>query len=176
MPTTSATRPRMYDEYPTAWILEKNLIAEEEARGYMNVFTSLSRNDWVLEQKRRKGMHGTTLSEVPGIFGERNGLALAANSGTMVDGMLTTVLGVGSSIKIIGTPSHGHAIKKLNLAKRLHVSGVGHGAAVCDKSLRCKMARKERGARRGHLLCRDLIPTQQAEGSGETIQATLGLR
>eukprot|EP00959_Pyramimonas_sp_CCMP1952_P031620 663222-Pyramimonas_sp.AAC.1 len=46
MPTTSAPRPHTYDEYPTAWIFEKNPITEEEARGYMNVFTSLSRNDW----------------------------------------------------------------------------------------------------------------------------------
>eukprot|EP00959_Pyramimonas_sp_CCMP1952_P038164 798624-Pyramimonas_sp.AAC.1 len=51
----------------------------------MNVFTSLSRNDWVLEQRRRRGMYGTTLSEVPELFGERHELALAANSGTMVN-------------------------------------------------------------------------------------------
>eukprot|EP00959_Pyramimonas_sp_CCMP1952_P199189 4166395-Pyramimonas_sp.AAC.1 len=62
---------------------EKNPTTEEEARGYMNVLTSLSRNKWVLEQRRRKGMYVTTMSEVPGIFGERHVLALAANSGTM---------------------------------------------------------------------------------------------
>eukprot|EP00959_Pyramimonas_sp_CCMP1952_P375352 7861597-Pyramimonas_sp.AAC.1 len=54
MPTTSASRPCTYDEYPTAWVFEKNPIPEEEAREYMNVFTSLSRNDWVLERMRRK--------------------------------------------------------------------------------------------------------------------------
>eukprot|EP00959_Pyramimonas_sp_CCMP1952_P228787 4783772-Pyramimonas_sp.AAC.1 len=59
MPLTSASRPHMYDEYPAAWISERNPIAEAEARGYMNVVTSLTRNDWVLEQRRRKGMHGT---------------------------------------------------------------------------------------------------------------------
>eukprot|EP00959_Pyramimonas_sp_CCMP1952_P102321 2140431-Pyramimonas_sp.AAC.1 len=32
-----------------------------------------------------KGMHGTTLSEVPGLFGERHELAFAANSGTMMN-------------------------------------------------------------------------------------------
>eukprot|EP00959_Pyramimonas_sp_CCMP1952_P184356 3855032-Pyramimonas_sp.AAC.1 len=35
MPTTSASRPYTYDEYPTAWIFKKNPITEEEARGYM---------------------------------------------------------------------------------------------------------------------------------------------
>eukprot|EP00959_Pyramimonas_sp_CCMP1952_P015163 320975-Pyramimonas_sp.AAC.1 len=105
----------------------------------MNVFTSLTRNDWVLEQRRRKGMHSTTQSEVPGIFGERHELALAANSRTMVDGMLTTLLDTGSNINIAGlktaqtfervSRSHGHDIKKLNLSKRLYVSGVGHCAA-----------------------------------------------
>eukprot|EP00959_Pyramimonas_sp_CCMP1952_P451000 9442668-Pyramimonas_sp.AAC.1 len=45
MPITFASRPRMYDEYPTAWISEKNPIAQEGARGYINVFTSLSSND-----------------------------------------------------------------------------------------------------------------------------------
>eukprot|EP00959_Pyramimonas_sp_CCMP1952_P119762 2504154-Pyramimonas_sp.AAC.1 len=83
LPSTSASRPCTYDECPTAWIFEKNPITEEEARGYMGVFTSLSRNDWALEQWRRKGLHGAALSEVPGIFGERHELALAANSGTM---------------------------------------------------------------------------------------------
>eukprot|EP00959_Pyramimonas_sp_CCMP1952_P038693 809857-Pyramimonas_sp.AAC.1 len=66
----------------------------------MNVFTSLTWNDWVLEQRRRNGMYGTTLSAVPGIFGERHELALAANSGAMVDGMLTIPLDIGSNINI----------------------------------------------------------------------------
>eukprot|EP00959_Pyramimonas_sp_CCMP1952_P370056 7750210-Pyramimonas_sp.AAC.1 len=117
----------------------------------------MSRSDWVLEERRRRGMHGTTLSEVPRLFGERRALSLAANSGTMVDGMQTILLDIGSNINIIGlktaqtseqvSRSHGHAIEKLHLRKRLYVSGVGHGAAVCDG--------------RGHLLCRDLIPSQQ---------------
>eukprot|EP00959_Pyramimonas_sp_CCMP1952_P074229 1551290-Pyramimonas_sp.AAC.1 len=46
MPLASAPHPHMHDEYPTAWIFEKNPTTEEEARGYMNVFTSLTRNDW----------------------------------------------------------------------------------------------------------------------------------
>eukprot|EP00959_Pyramimonas_sp_CCMP1952_P345121 7227703-Pyramimonas_sp.AAC.1 len=71
----------------------------------MHVFTSLSRNDWVLEQRRRKGMYGTTLSEVPGIFGERHEVALAADSGTMVDGILTTPLDIGSNINLIFSES-----------------------------------------------------------------------
>eukprot|EP00959_Pyramimonas_sp_CCMP1952_P206362 4315921-Pyramimonas_sp.AAC.1 len=66
------------------WTLEGNPTTEGEARGYMNVSTSFSRNEWVLEQRRRKGTHDTTVSEVPGLFGERHELALAANSGTMI--------------------------------------------------------------------------------------------
>eukprot|EP00959_Pyramimonas_sp_CCMP1952_P413834 8670984-Pyramimonas_sp.AAC.1 len=88
-----------------------------------------------LEQRRRKGMHGTALYEMPGIFEERHELSLATNSGTMVDGMLMILL----DIDIIGLEtartfgrmprSHGHDIKKLNLSKRLCVSRVGHGAS-----------------------------------------------
>eukprot|EP00959_Pyramimonas_sp_CCMP1952_P225624 4718098-Pyramimonas_sp.AAC.1 len=87
-------------------------------------------------------MRGATLSEVPGIFGERHELALAANSGTMVNGMLTILLGIGRNINIIGlktaqtfervSRSHGHDIKKLNITKRLCASGVGHGTAICE--------------------------------------------
>eukprot|EP00959_Pyramimonas_sp_CCMP1952_P417256 8742211-Pyramimonas_sp.AAC.1 len=118
----------------------------------MNVFTYLPRNDWVLEQRRRTGLHGTTAFEVPGLFGERHELALAANSGTMINGMLVLVLDIGSNINTIGlktahnfeqiSRSHGHAIKRLYLSNGLHVYGVGHGAAICDKSLHCKIARK----------------------------------
>eukprot|EP00959_Pyramimonas_sp_CCMP1952_P104064 2175066-Pyramimonas_sp.AAC.1 len=71
----------------------------------------------------------------------------------MVDGMLTISLCILSNINIIGlekaqtferaSRSHGHRVKKLNLTKRLYVSGVGHGTAVCGKSLHCKIARKE---------------------------------
>eukprot|EP00959_Pyramimonas_sp_CCMP1952_P011942 252143-Pyramimonas_sp.AAC.1 len=64
-------------------MFEKNPTAEEKPRGCMNVFTSLSRNDWVLEKRRRRGMRGATLSEVTGLFGERHELALAAKRGTM---------------------------------------------------------------------------------------------
>eukprot|EP00959_Pyramimonas_sp_CCMP1952_P280535 5864029-Pyramimonas_sp.AAC.1 len=49
-----------------------------------------------------RGMYGTTLSEVPGIFGERHELALSAHSGTMVDRMLTVLLDIGSNINTIG--------------------------------------------------------------------------
>eukprot|EP00959_Pyramimonas_sp_CCMP1952_P151902 3178209-Pyramimonas_sp.AAC.1 len=57
MPLASASHPHMHDEYPTAWIFEKNPITEEGARGCMKVFMSLTRNDWALEQRRRKGTH-----------------------------------------------------------------------------------------------------------------------
>eukprot|EP00959_Pyramimonas_sp_CCMP1952_P324181 6784901-Pyramimonas_sp.AAC.1 len=63
LPTISTSHPFTYDEYPTAGIFENNPTTEEESRGYMNVFTSLARNEWVLEQRRRKGLHGTTVSE-----------------------------------------------------------------------------------------------------------------
>eukprot|EP00959_Pyramimonas_sp_CCMP1952_P268232 5608608-Pyramimonas_sp.AAC.1 len=99
----------------------------------MNVFTSLTRNDWVLEQRRRKGMHGTTLSEGPGILGERHEQALAANSGAMVYGMLTILLDIGSNVNIMylktaqtferASRSHGSDVEELNSTKRLYVSG-----------------------------------------------------
>eukprot|EP00959_Pyramimonas_sp_CCMP1952_P425554 8914126-Pyramimonas_sp.AAC.1 len=64
----------------------------------------------------------------------------------MLDGMLTILLDIGSNINIIGLKtaqtferaplSHGHDLKKLSLTKRFYVSGVGHGAAVCDMSRR----------------------------------------
>eukprot|EP00959_Pyramimonas_sp_CCMP1952_P413783 8669992-Pyramimonas_sp.AAC.1 len=87
-------------------------------------------------------MHGTTLSDVPGVFGEPLELALATNSGTMDDGTLSILLDIHSNINIIGlktaqtyervSRSHGCDIKKPDLTKRLCVSGVGHGLAVCD--------------------------------------------
>eukprot|EP00959_Pyramimonas_sp_CCMP1952_P442845 9270485-Pyramimonas_sp.AAC.1 len=141
MPLASAPRPHVHDEYPAAWISEKNPPAEEGPRGDMNVFTSLMRNDWAFELRRRKGMPGTALSEVPGVVGERHDWPWP-QSGTMVDGMLTILLGIGSTVNVVGLKtaqtferaprSHGHGIKKLNLSRRLYVSGVGHGAAVCD--------------------------------------------
>eukprot|EP00959_Pyramimonas_sp_CCMP1952_P078464 1640065-Pyramimonas_sp.AAC.2 len=90
----------------------------------MNVSTSLTRGQWVLGQRRRKGMHGSTLSDVPGIFGERHEVALAANSGAMLDGTLTILLAIGSTINTIDlktaqtfervSRSHGHDVKILN--------------------------------------------------------------
>eukprot|EP00959_Pyramimonas_sp_CCMP1952_P428164 8967469-Pyramimonas_sp.AAC.1 len=87
-------------------------------------------------------MHGAALSVVQGIFGERHKLALAANSETMIDGVWITLLDIGSSMHIVGlktaqaversSRSHSHDIIQLDLTKRLCVSGVGNGAAVCD--------------------------------------------
>eukprot|EP00959_Pyramimonas_sp_CCMP1952_P115909 2423168-Pyramimonas_sp.AAC.1 len=52
---------------------------------------------------RRKGMRGAALSAEPGIFGgERHELALTVNSGTMIDGMLSILLDIGSNMNIIG--------------------------------------------------------------------------
>eukprot|EP00959_Pyramimonas_sp_CCMP1952_P088574 1853077-Pyramimonas_sp.AAC.1 len=137
LPLSSTSQPYMYYEFHTAWTFEKNPVTEEEARGYMNAFTRLSRSDWVLEQRRRSGLHGATVSEVPRTFGERHELALAANSGTMINDTAQTFEQVSRS--------YGHAFKRLNLTKRMYVSGVRHGAAICDKSLRCKIACEARG-------------------------------
>eukprot|EP00959_Pyramimonas_sp_CCMP1952_P386298 8095962-Pyramimonas_sp.AAC.1 len=102
----------------------------------------MTRDQWVLDHRRRKGMHGTTLSAVPGVSGERHELALAANSGTRIDEMLIVLRDIGSNINIIGlktaqtservSRSHGRSVEGLKLTKRLCVSGVGTGAAVCD--------------------------------------------
>eukprot|EP00959_Pyramimonas_sp_CCMP1952_P332511 6962695-Pyramimonas_sp.AAC.1 len=97
----------------------------------------------------------------------------------MVDGMLTILLDIGSNINIIGlktaqtfervSRSHGRDIKKLDLTKRLYVSGVGHGAVVCVKSLHCKVVRKEKedpaGAPAVPRL--DAYSATVSEGSGE---------
>eukprot|EP00959_Pyramimonas_sp_CCMP1952_P150482 3149366-Pyramimonas_sp.AAC.1 len=58
-------------------------MSEEEARGYMNVFTSLSRSDWALVGA--EAPHVTTLFEAPGLFCERRELALAPNSEAMLN-------------------------------------------------------------------------------------------
>eukprot|EP00959_Pyramimonas_sp_CCMP1952_P272205 5691371-Pyramimonas_sp.AAC.1 len=100
----------------------------------------------------------------------------------------TVRLDIGSNINIIGLKaaqafervprSHGHDIKKLNLAQRLNVSGVGHGAAVCGKSLRCAIARKDRGDSAGRPAAPrlDTYSANVADGSGGHILAILGLR
>eukprot|EP00959_Pyramimonas_sp_CCMP1952_P248503 5194444-Pyramimonas_sp.AAC.1 len=74
--------------------------------------------------------------------------------------------------------SRGHDIKKLNLTQRLCVSVVGHGAAICDKSLGCKIACKERGDSAGKPAMGrlDTYSANVAEGSGENLPAILGLR
>eukprot|EP00959_Pyramimonas_sp_CCMP1952_P283996 5936424-Pyramimonas_sp.AAC.1 len=106
----------------------------------------------------------------------------------MVDGMLTSLLDIGSNIGIIGlktaqtfervSHSRGHDIRKVNLTKRLYVSGVGHGAAVCDKFLRCRIARKDKGdpAVAPAVPRLDAYTANVAEGSGGHLPAILGLR
>eukprot|EP00959_Pyramimonas_sp_CCMP1952_P071001 1482444-Pyramimonas_sp.AAC.1 len=102
--------------------------------------------------------------------------------------MLTILLDIGSNISIIGlkialtferaSRLHDYDIKKLDLAKRLSVSGVGHGAAVCDESIHCKIDCKEMGDSAGTpaIARLDTYSANVAEGSGENIPAILGLR
>eukprot|EP00959_Pyramimonas_sp_CCMP1952_P238168 4977133-Pyramimonas_sp.AAC.1 len=100
----------------------------------------MARNQWALDQKRRKGTYGTTVSTVQGVFGEHYELAIASDMETMIDGMLTMMLDVGSNINTIGlrtaltleraSRSHGRDIKRLNLNRPMCVTGVGAGAAV----------------------------------------------
>eukprot|EP00959_Pyramimonas_sp_CCMP1952_P461050 9480943-Pyramimonas_sp.AAC.1 len=113
---------------------------------------------------------------------------LANASGTMINGALTILLNIGSNINIIGLKTaqtfepvsrpHGRAIKRLNLTKRLYVSEVGHGAAILEKALHCKIARKERidpaGAPAVPRL--DTYSANVAEGYAENLPALLGLR
>eukprot|EP00959_Pyramimonas_sp_CCMP1952_P370806 7765947-Pyramimonas_sp.AAC.1 len=106
----------------------------------------------------------------------------------MVGGTLTILLDIGSNINITGLKTaqtfervsrpHGHDIKRLNLTRRLHVSGVGHGAAICDNSLYCKIACKERGDPAGKpaMARLDTYSANVAEGPGETLPVTLGPR
>eukprot|EP00959_Pyramimonas_sp_CCMP1952_P194772 4072882-Pyramimonas_sp.AAC.1 len=124
----------------------------------------MTRDQWALGPRRCKGMHGTALSAAPGIFGERLELSLAAYSGTVVDGMLSILLDIGSNINIIGlktvlafaraSRSHGHGINKLDLKKILCATGVGNGAAVCRASMLAKSPANARATLRGHPLSR----------------------
>eukprot|EP00959_Pyramimonas_sp_CCMP1952_P038555 806915-Pyramimonas_sp.AAC.1 len=112
-------------------------------------------------------------------------IALAANSETMVDGTLTILLDIGSNANIIGlktaqtfervSRSHGHGVKKLSLTKRLYMSGVGHGAAICDNSLRCKIACERKGDSAGKPAMARLgtYSANVAGGPGENIPAIL---
>eukprot|EP00959_Pyramimonas_sp_CCMP1952_P298554 6244912-Pyramimonas_sp.AAC.1 len=96
----------------------------------------------------------------------------------MEDGALTILLDIGSNINIVGlkkaqtferaSRSRGHDIHKLNLTKRLYVSGVEHGAAVCDKFLHCRIACKEGGYPAGAPAAPklDAYSGNMAEGSG----------
>eukprot|EP00959_Pyramimonas_sp_CCMP1952_P408835 8567767-Pyramimonas_sp.AAC.1 len=118
----------------------------------------LTRDQWVLDRRRREGMRCATLSAAPGIFGERRELALAANSGHMVDGVLTFLVDIGSNINLFRLKTarafervsrpHGHDIAKLDLTTGLYVSGVGQEAAVCDKLRDC--AQGKGATPRGH--------------------------
>eukprot|EP00959_Pyramimonas_sp_CCMP1952_P051593 1078232-Pyramimonas_sp.AAC.1 len=166
----SAQHPHMCDEHRAPIGLDLRETSHHRRRG---------------TRRRRKGTHGTTLSGVPGIFGDRHELALAANSGTIVDGALTILLDIGSNINIIGlktaqtfervSRSLGHDIKKLDLTKRLRVSVVGHGAAVCDNSLHCKIACREKRNPAGKpaVARLDTYSANVADGSGENIAAIL---
>eukprot|EP00959_Pyramimonas_sp_CCMP1952_P065382 1364933-Pyramimonas_sp.AAC.1 len=129
MPLTHQ-HPFLCEEYPSSWIFQQQAITEEVDRGYMSALTSMTRDQWARVQRRCEGMHGAALSAVPGIFGERPESALAANSGTMIVGVLSVLLDIGSNINIIGlktaqtcervSRSDGHGVKILNLTKRLH--------------------------------------------------------
>eukprot|EP00959_Pyramimonas_sp_CCMP1952_P422778 8856293-Pyramimonas_sp.AAC.1 len=55
-----------------------------------------------------KGLLGTTVPEVLGTFGGRHELALAANSGTMINGMLNFSLEICSNTNIIGFKTAQH--------------------------------------------------------------------
>eukprot|EP00959_Pyramimonas_sp_CCMP1952_P234312 4895930-Pyramimonas_sp.AAC.1 len=121
-------------------------------------------DDLVLEQRRRKGLHGTTVSEVSGIVGERHELVLAASIETMINGMSTILLDLGSTISLFGVKT------AQTFEQRLYVSGVGHGAAMCDKSLRCKITCKGKGDPAGQPAVPrlDTHSANVAEGSGGT--------
>eukprot|EP00959_Pyramimonas_sp_CCMP1952_P395533 8287828-Pyramimonas_sp.AAC.2 len=113
---------------------------------------------------------------------------MAANSGAMIDGMLAILLDIGSNINISGIKtaqtseraprSYGHDITRLNLTKRLYVSGAEHGAAICDKSLHCKIACEEKGDLAGKpaIARLDTYSANAAEGYGDHLPATQGLR
>eukprot|EP00959_Pyramimonas_sp_CCMP1952_P113318 2368522-Pyramimonas_sp.AAC.2 len=57
------------DEYPSEWTLQYYPMSGEN-RAHMSAFTCMTRTQWIFDQRRCKGTHGTMLSTVPGIFGD----------------------------------------------------------------------------------------------------------
>jgi len=96
-------------EYPPDWILLDYPMTQQEHMAWFSSCTHLRKQEWVLEQRRRRDEVGTTLTTVEGAYpyaGERLTLALAANTGTVIDNMLTLLLDIGSNTNIIGPGPH----------------------------------------------------------------------
>jgi len=134
---------------------------------------------------------GATLTTVEGAVpyaGKRLTLALAANTGTMIDNMLTLLLDIGSNINIIGLETaqifenialaNGHTMRRLNISPPLHVTGVGNGAAVCRSTGHFKIVCKYRDAPAGQpaVPSLEIYNASIAEGCGESLPAILGRR
>eukprot|EP00959_Pyramimonas_sp_CCMP1952_P041286 863429-Pyramimonas_sp.AAC.1 len=116
----------------------------------MGASTSMKKNERALDQGRLEGMRGAAVAAVHGLFGDGHELAQAANSGTMIDGMLIILLDIGSNINSVGlqaartfqrvSHARGNDVKRLNMSRPLYVARVGAGAAACRTSGHCKIA------------------------------------
>eukprot|EP00959_Pyramimonas_sp_CCMP1952_P412024 8634218-Pyramimonas_sp.AAC.1 len=56
--------PFRSDEYPVIGPPQQYPVTEEENRAYMSAFTSMTRNEWVVDQRRLTGTYGTAVSTV----------------------------------------------------------------------------------------------------------------
>ena len=112
---------------------------------WCSTWSHLRKPEWVLEQRRRRNEVGMTTTSVPGAppyDNHRPTLALATNTGTVIQGQNTILMDIGSNINIVGLKTaqnfertcrdYGLSIKKSRIDPALYVSGFGSGAAVCN--------------------------------------------
>ena len=139
-----------------------------------------------------------TITSVPGAppyERQRPTLALAANTGTLVEGQNTILMDIGSNINIIGLQTaqnfertivrHGLSIKKSRINPALFVSGVGSGAAVCNTTGEFPIGVQYRRGPAGNPASSagqpatpdlEIFTAAIAEGSGENLPAIMGRR
>ena len=176
-----------------AHALSVHPITAVERAAHASLYTHLTLQQWVLEQRRLKAVHGQEIVE----FDTHAGATTLATgkSGTTFDDEISLLVDLGSSINIIGLKEanrfmeiarrHGLDLDVMTLNRVLYVNGVGAGSAVC------------RTLGRFHIACnylhrgdedagppaagppapqRDQYVANIAEGSGEDLPAILGLK
>ena len=90
-------------EYPSDGILLDHPMTQEEHEAYNATWSSLRKQEWILEQRRRRNERCANITTVPGVppyEQHRPTYALAANTGTRVDGHCTILMDIGGKINI----------------------------------------------------------------------------